>query len=200
MKRSLAYVICLLALPSSIAAQSDCRQPKNQVVERRFGFTVHSVSWPSARGLLKGTAVVPDVSKRTYGVVFSFSTLVSSESKQSLDMLPLAMEMTRRGKPTIVIERTLTWPEVDPSVGTIQADVICAQQWLSKQIAVTPYFWWFVGPESDAPRRPDGLGLNAPGWGVISVGEQGTDIDNTQQFLGDASELRKWLRQNFFGE
>ena len=197
MKGTLACVVCLLVLPASVAAQSVCREMKSEVVERRFGFTVRSVWWPSTHGVLKATATIPDVSKQSDGIVFSFSTLVSSEPKQSLDMLPLAMELTKRGKPTIVIERTLTWPEIDQSVGTMQAEVICTEQWLSKHTAVTPYFWWFVGPESDAPKLPAGLGLNGPGWGVISVGERDTDIDSTQNLLGDSSEVKKWLLHNF---
>jgi hypothetical protein len=202
MKRTLACVVCLLVLPVSVAAQSVCPQPKSEVVVHRFGFTVHSVSWPSAHGVLKATAAIPDVSKRSYGIVFSFSTLVSLEPKQSLDMLPLAMELTKQGKPTIVIERTLTWPEIDQSVGTMQADVICAEQWLSKHAAVSPYFWWFIGPDSDAPKlvQSDELGRERAGWGVISVGERDGDADNTKNFLRGTSEVQKWLRQNFFVE
>src|ERR1019366_8623186 len=43
------------------------------------------------------------------------------------------------------------WPDVDRSVETMRADVICAQQWLSKHATVTPSGWLFVGPDSDAP-------------------------------------------------
>jgi hypothetical protein len=60
------------------------------------------------------------------------------EPKQSLDTLPLAMELTKQGRPTIVIERKLTWPKIDQSVGTMQAGVICAEQWLAKQGAIRP--------------------------------------------------------------
>jgi hypothetical protein len=199
MRRAFACVFCLL-FPAYVAAQSVCSEPKSDVVERKPGFTVHKVWWASAHGDLKATATIPDSSKPGYGIVFSFSRLITSEPKQSPDMLPLATELTQPGRVTIVIERTLTWPDTSPSVGTIQADVICAEQWLSKTAAVVPYFWWFVGPEADAPKKPEGLGQNGPGWGVISVGDRGSDIDVTQVFLGGPADVQKWLRQNFFSE
>lgn len=198
MKTALACVICLFVLPLSIAAQAVDPQPtSDEAIEHRSGFAVHSVSVPCAHGVLKATAAIPDVGKQSEGVVFSFSTLVSSEPEQSVEMLPLALKLAKQGKPIIVIERTLTWPETDKSVGTMRADVICAQQWLSKHAAVTPFFWWFVGPESDAPKLPAGLGPDGPGWMVTSVGEKGSGIDNTQHFLGETSEVLKWISQNF---
>jgi hypothetical protein len=198
MKKNLASAICLLVLPVSVAAQSVCRQPKSDVVERGSGATIHRVLWPSPHGDLKATATIPDAGEQSYGIVFSFSTLVSSEPKQSLETVPLASELTKPGRITMVIERSLTWPEIDPSVGTMKADVICMTQWLSKQASVTPYFWWFVGPEADAPKTPGELGPNGPGRGVISVGDSNSDIDMTRHFLGDTAEVESWLRENFF--
>jgi hypothetical protein len=54
----------------------------------------------------------------------------------------------------------------------MQAGVICAEQWLAKQGAIRPYWWWFVGPESDAPKleQANELEWNRPGWGYVPVG------------------------------
>jgi hypothetical protein len=199
MKRAFACAVGLFVLALSVAAQSVSPQPtSDEAVEHRSGFTVHSVSSPCANGVLKATAAIPDVDNHSPGIVFSFSILAGSEPKQSLDALPLAMELAKRGNSIIVIARTLTWPEADKSVGTMRADVVCAEQWLSKHAAVTPYSWWFVGPESDSPKLPAGLGPNGPkGWVVTSVGEKNSDIDSTQHFLGETSEVLKWMSQNF---
>jgi hypothetical protein len=149
MKTALLNIV-LLALPASVLGQSVCQQVTSQVVEHRVGFTIRSVTLRSAHGLVRATASIPDVSKPSRATVFSFSTLVSLEPQQSVDMMPLAIELTKQGWSTIVIERKLTWPDVDPSVGTMRADVMCAEQWLSKHAIVTPSDWIFVGPDSDA--------------------------------------------------
>jgi hypothetical protein len=197
-KTGLACAVGLFVLALSVAAQSVSPLPtSDEAVEHRSGIKVQGVSSPCANSVLKATAAIPDVDKPSAGIVFTFSRLAGSQPKQSLDVLPLAMELAKRGNSIIVVSRTLTWPETDKSVGTMKSDVICAEQWLSKHARVTPYSWWFVGPESDAPKLPAGLGPNGPGWVVTSVGEKNSDIDCTQHFFGETSEVLKWISENF---
>jgi hypothetical protein len=199
-KTGLAPVVFLLVLTSSVAAQSVCREAKNKIVERRLGFTIHSVSWLSTHGLVKATATIPANSKPSDPVVFSFSTLVGSQPEQSVDMIPLAMELAEQGRPTLVIERKLTWPEIDQSVGTMEADVICAEQWLSRHATTTPNHWRFVGPNADAPKPEqfDELGdkNSMTFWAIFPVGDRGEDT-NTENLLRSTSPIQKWLLTPF---
>jgi|CZKD01.1.fsa_nt_gi hypothetical protein len=116
-------------------------------------------------------------------------------------MTPLAIELTQQGWSTLVIERKLTWPDVDRSVETMRADVICAQQWLSKHATVTPSGWLFVGPDSDAPdpALPGELGdkPSMTGWLVFMVGDKAGDVSTERLFHG-TSELRKWILLQHF--
>jgi len=203
MKKGLGLVFCLLLLSPFVVAQSACIQGKSEVVEHKFGFTIHSVSLPSTRGALKAKAAIPDTGKPGDATVFSFSTLVGSESQQSVDMNPLALELAKQGRPTMVIERKLTWPEVDQSVGTMQAEVICAEQWLSKHATVRPNHWRFVGPDSDAPKPEqfDELGdkSSMTFWIIFPVGDSGAN-GNTENLLRNTSEVQKWLLKPFWDE
>ena len=72
-------------------------------------------------------------------------------TNESDDFHPTAEDVAAHGKAAIVIERTLTWPLIDESVGTYQPAVLCAEQWLSSHIRVRPDSWYFVGPISDRP-------------------------------------------------
>ena len=192
--------IALLALPASVVGQSVCQQVTSQVVEHRLGFTIRSVTLRSAHGLVRATASIPDASKPSHAAVFSFSTLVGSEPQQSVDMMPLATELTKQGWSTIVIERKLTWPDVDPSVGTMRADVMCAEQWLSKHAMVTPSDWIFVGPDSDASDPAVGDEPRMTGWLGFIVGDKSGDV-STEHLFHSTSELRKWiLSQHFFDD
>jgi hypothetical protein len=91
---------------------------RGQVIEHRLGFTIRSVTLRSVHDLVRATASIPDASKPSHATVFSFSTLVDSEPQQSVDMMPLPIELTKQGWSTVIIDRKLTWPDVDPSVGT----------------------------------------------------------------------------------
>jgi hypothetical protein len=203
MKTALVTIV-LFVLSASVLGQSVCSQATSQVIEHKLGFTIHAVTLPSAHGLVKATAAIPDSSKPSHATVFSFSTLVGPEPQGSVDMMPLAIELSQQGWSTMVIERKLTWPDVDPSVGTTRAEVICAEQWLSKHARVTPSGWLFVGPDSDAPNPalPDELGgkPSMTGWLIFMVGDKASEVRTERLFHG-TSELRKWiLLQHFLDE
>lgn len=199
MKTALLSIL-LLALPTSVVSQSVCQQVTSRVVEHLVGFTIRSVTLRSANGLVLATASVPDASKPGPATVFSFSTLVGSEPQQSVDMMPLAIELTKQGWSTMVIERKLTWPDVDTSVGTMRADVMCAERWLSKHARVTPSDWIFVGPDSDAPDPAVGDAPRMTGWLGYLVGDKPGDV-STEHLFHSTSHLRDWiLSQHFFND
>jgi len=199
MKTALLRIV-LIALPASVLGQSVCRQVTTQVIEHKLGFTIRSVTLQSAHGLVNATASIPDTSKPNHATVFMFSTLVGSEPQESVDMMPLAVELTKQGWSTMVIERKLTWPDVDPSVGTIRPDVMCAEQWLSKHATITPSGWIFVGPDSDAPDPAVGDTPRMTGWLTFIVADKGGE-GMTERLFHDTSELRKLiLLQHFLDE
>jgi hypothetical protein len=143
---------------------------------------------------------MPDSSTPSHATVFSFSTLVRSEPQESVDMTPLAIELTKLGWSTMVIERKLTWPDVDGSVGTMRADVICAEQWLSKHATVTPSGWIFVGPDSDAPDPAVGDKPRMTGWLGFIVGDKPGDA-STERLFHSTSQVRNFiLSQHFLDE
>jgi len=192
--------IVLLALPASVVGQSVCQQAKSQVIEHRLGFTIRSVTLRSAHGLVRATASIPDASKPSHATVFSFSTLVGSEPQESVDMMPLAIELSKQGWSTMVIERKLTLPDVDRSVGTMRADVICAERWLSKHAMVTPSGWIFVGPDSDAPDPAVGDKPRITGWLGFIVADKPGDA-STERLFYSTSEVRNFiLKQHFLDE
>jgi hypothetical protein len=194
------WSIVLLVLPTPVVGQSVCQQVTSQVIEHRLAFTIRSVTLRSAHGIVRGTASIPDASKPSRATVFSFSTLVGSEPQQSVDMMPLAIELTKQGWSTMVIERKLTWPDVDPSVGTMRADVMCAEQWLSKHAMVTPSDWIFVGPDSDAPDPAVGDKPRMTGWLGFIVADKPGDT-STERLFHSTSELRNFiLSQHFLDE
>jgi len=190
----------LLALPVSVLGQSVCRQATSQVIEHKLGFTIQSVTLLSAHGSVKATASIPDSSMPSQATVFMFSTLVGSEPQKSVDMMPLAVELTKQGWSTMVIERKLTWPDVDPSVATMRPDVMCAERWLSKYATITPDRWIFVGPDSDAPDPAVGDKPRMTGWLTVPVADKAGDV-STEHLFHSTSELRKFiLSQHFLGE
>jgi hypothetical protein len=66
-------------------------------------------------------------------------------------MMPVAMELAKRGRATILIQRRPAWPTIDQSVGKLQPAVLCEEQWLSTHASAKSDDWTFVGPESDVP-------------------------------------------------
>lgn len=189
--------IVLLALPAFALGQPACRQVASQVSKQRSGFTIQTVTWRSAHGLVSATASIPDATKPIHATVFSFSTLVGSGPHEFVDMMPLAIDLTEQGWATIVIDRKLTWPEVDPSVGTMRADVMCAEHWLSKHATVKPSDWIFVGPDPDAPDVGDGRLMT--GWLGFLVGDKPGDPDTERLFHG-TSDIRTFILAQHFME
>lgn len=189
--------IILVALPASVVGQSVCQQLTTQLIEHKLGFTIRSVTLRSPHGLVKATAAIPDSTKPSGATVFSFSTLVGSEPQQSVDMMPLAIELTKQGWSTMVIERKLTWPHVDPSVGTMRADVNCAEQWLAKHATVTPSGWIFVGPDTDAPDPAVGDQPRMTGWLGFLVGDEASVV-STEHLFHSTAHLREWILLQHF--
>jgi hypothetical protein len=182
--------VVILAVPA--ATQSACRQSTASVVEHHEAFTVYSLSLPSRSGTLLARALIPHANRSAGAVVFSFSTLVASEPERLIEMMPVATELAKRGRATIVIQRTLTWPAIDQSVGKMQSAVLCAEQWLSTHANAKSDDWAFVGPESDVPTFDQ---LHALGdttsmtfnWG-LSLGEPNAPNDDTENVLRDGSQ------------
>lgn len=181
--------IALVVLTASVGGQSVCQQATSQIIEHGLGFTIQSVTLSSAHGSVKATAAIPDAKTPSHAAVFMFSTLVGSEPQQSVDMMPVAIEITKQGYSTMVIERKLTWPDVDSSVGTMRADVVCAEQWLSKHAMVEPGGWTFVGSDSDAPDPAVGDKPRMTGWDTLIVAEWPGDAF-TEKLFHNTSELR----------
>jgi hypothetical protein len=151
MKTYLALVGYLALLPFTLTPQEACLQAPATVIERRESFTVFSVSLPSRLGRLTAKAVIPNANRPAGAFVFSLSALAGSEPAVLVQMMPVAIDLAKRGRPAIVLQRELTWPEVAESVGHSQADVLCAEQWLAAHAAVKADDWMFVGPEADRP-------------------------------------------------
>jgi hypothetical protein len=191
MKICLAFLTCLLFLPCSVLAQSACRQASARTTERREAFTVFSILLPSRSGSISAQALVPNNDHNPAGaIVFSLSRLVRSEPRQVVEMLPVAVELATAGRPTIMLQRTLTWPAVDTSVGQTQKDVLCAQQWLSTHTSVKPDSWEFIGPKADIPTFDQ---LHAVGDNTSMVFSWGFPLggfnenENTDRVLRDGS-------------
>ena len=68
-----------------------------------------------------------------------------------MEMLPAAIQLASEGHSSIVLERVLTWPDIDDTVGQMKAQALCAEQWLSTHAATRADNWTFVGPTEDVP-------------------------------------------------
>jgi hypothetical protein len=196
--KGLVFVVAGLAtFAASGVAQSVCRQAKANIVERHEAFTIVSVLLPSLSRSVAAKALIPNTDQPAGAFVFSLSTLVGSEPERFVDMMPVATDLARQGRAAILIQRKLTWPTIDPSVGRMQAQVLCAEQWLSAHAAVKSDGWTFVGPESDVPTLDQ---LHAIGdttsktfrWG-FPLGES-SESRNTESVLRDGS---LWLAAEF---
>jgi hypothetical protein len=190
----LCPVACLLLLPSLVAAQSVCRQTVGTVVERNEAFSVLSLSLPSSSGSLNARAVLPTADRRAGAFVFSLSKLVSSNPDQIVDMMPLAVDLAKKGHPSVIVKRTLTWPAIDASVGRFQAIVLCAQQWLSTHAPVKSDDWTFIGPEADRPtfeqlKAVGGASSMTFQWGFSMAGMN--ENTNTEDVLRDRSLIAR---------
>ena len=136
MKAHPTLVSSLLLLPFSLAAQSPCRQAAAITIEHIQGFTLFTVPLPSKPRPLVAKAMIPDSGVPRGAFVFSFSTLLGSQPSARVQMMAVAVELATKGRPTIVLQRELSWPEVADSAGHRQADVLCAEQWLAAHAPV----------------------------------------------------------------
>jgi len=196
--KALLTLVALVVLSTGSLGQNACRDAPGEIVQRHTGLTVHHVLLPSIHGVIAASAAIPDNRNPRDGVVFTFSMLAISEPKRSIEILPLAIELGRRGLPTVVIERKLTWPEIDPSIGTMQPAAICAQQWLSTH-AATRVGWKFVGPDVDSPTPEQFRIIKDPlsmrFWVTFPVGNESDD--NTDNFIHHPSYLMDSIAQPF---
>jgi hypothetical protein len=187
-KTCFAFASYLALFPCWVLAQSACRQATASVVEHREAFTILSISLPSQSGHVTAKAAIPNDHHPAGAFVFSLSRLVGSEPDRVVEMMPVAIGLATKGRPTVLIQRTLTWPTVDNSVGRRQADVLCAEQWLSAHAAVKADDWQFVGPEADVPtfEQLHALGDNSSmtfRWGFPLAGIN--ENENTDGVLRD---------------
>lgn len=188
MKARLALLSGLLLLPYPLAAQSACRQAPVTNVEHIQGFTVFTVPLPSRTRPFIAKALIPNSGAPAGAFVFSFSTLIGSQPLARVQMMPVAVELATKGRPTIVLQRELSWPEVAKSVGHLQADVLCAEQWLAAHTPIKSDDWMFVGPTADTPtfEQLHALGDNTSMsfyWGFPIAGLD--EYKNTEDVLRD---------------
>jgi hypothetical protein len=141
----------LLVLSASVVAQTTCRAASGRIVERGDLYTIMRVTLPSPPASLTAMAVIANSHRRAGAYVFTLSKLLASNPQRSVEMLPAAAQLASEGHSSIVLERVLTWPDIDDSVGQMTAQVLCAEQWLSTHAATRADNWTFVGPTEDVP-------------------------------------------------
>lgn len=152
MKCSAALVTALLFFPCSLTAQSACRQAAATVLQRGSNYTAFSVPLPSRPKPFTALALIPNGNKSAGAYVFTLSKIVRAKPAANISMLPVAIELVSHGRPTMVLQRVLKWPEGSDHAMNIEQDVLCAEQWLSTHAAVDPEHWGFIGPLADIPR------------------------------------------------
>lgn len=141
----------LLMISTSVVAQTVCRQANGKVVERREGFTILSISLPSQPSSIAAIALVADSHRRTGAYVFTLSKVQREDPQRSTEMLPAAIQLASEGHSSILLERVLTWPEINVTVGQMKPQALCAEQWLSTHAATKADDWNFIGPTEDVP-------------------------------------------------
>jgi hypothetical protein len=192
MKPCIMVLASVVILTVPAVTQTACRQATASVVEHHEPFSIYSLSLTSRSGTLLARALIPHANRSEGAVVFSFSTLVGTEPERLVEVIPIAMELAKRGRATIVMQRTLTWPVVNQNVGRMQSAVLCEEQWLSTHAHAKSDDWTFVGPQSDVPTFNQ---LHAAGdatsmtfvWGY-PLGEPNAPNDNTENVLRDGSQ------------
>ena len=140
-----------LMFSTSVVAQTACRQANSKVVGRRDGLSILSIRLPSQPSSIAATAVVANGSRRTGAYVFTLSNLLALDSQHSTEMLPAAIQLAGEGHSSILLQRILTWPDVNDTVGQMKPQALCAEQWLSTHAATKPDDWNFIGPSEDVP-------------------------------------------------
>lgn len=181
---------CLLTamVPGFVASslgQTSCREATGTTIESGAQYTVYGVTLPVGEKKVSAMALIPKTQGELSAVVFSFSTLSGTEPAKTVEVMPEAVQLAKEGKTAIVLQRKLTWPEIDASVGTMHAAVLCAQQWLAAHAKIEPTKWLFVGPISDKPTFDQAKAVGDKGtmsfqW-AMAVG--GPNEFNTERIL-----------------
>src|SRR5215469_4931623 len=193
MRLCIWFLGSLLMFSTSLLAQTACRQANSKLVERRDGFTILSINLPSQPSSIAATAVVANSSRRMGAYVFTLSKLLAVDSQHSTEMLPAAIQLASEGHSSILLQRVLTWPDINDTVGQMKPQALCAEQWLSTHAATKPDDWNFIGPSEDVPSFEQ---LHEAGdttsmtflWGLPFAGYY--DTVNTENVLRNGIEGR----------
>jgi len=141
----------LLMFSTSLVAQTACRQASGVVIEGRDTFTILSITLPSQPTSIAATAVVANSNRRAGAYVFTLSKLRALDSQRSIEMSPAAIQLATEGHFSIMLERVLTWPDINDTVRQMRQQALCAEQWLSTHAATKADDWTFIGPKEDIP-------------------------------------------------
>lgn len=186
MKRYFVFLSGLLLFGTAVAGQTVCRQASGKVVERRDTFTILSITLPSQPSSMAAIAIVSNSNRRAGAYVFTLSKLIASDPQRSTEMLPAAIHLANEGHSSILLERVLTSPNIDDSVGQMKPQALCAEQWLSTHTSTKPDDWTFIGPTEDLPsfEQLDEAGDTTSmtfHWGLPVAGY--SDTRNTESVL-----------------
>jgi len=151
MKLCFVFLSGVLLFATAAAGQKACRQASGEVIERRDKFTILSITLPSQPSSIAAVAVVANSRRRAGAYVFTLTKLLALDSKHSTELLPAAIQLAGEGHSSILLQRVLTWPDVNETVGQMKPQALCAEQWLSAHAATKPDDWSFIGPSEDAP-------------------------------------------------
>jgi hypothetical protein len=150
MKLYFVFLSGLLFFGAAVAGQTVCRQASGKVVERRDPFTILSITLPQPSSMA-AIAIVSNSNRRAGAYVCTLSKLIASDPPRSTEMLPAAIHLANEGHSSILLERVLTSPNIDDSVGQMKPQALCMEQWLSTHASTKPDDWTFIGPDEDAP-------------------------------------------------
>lgn len=178
----------MLLFGTAVDGQTGCPLASGKVVERRDTFTIFSITLPSQLSSMPAIAVVSNSKHRAGAYVFTLSKLIASDSPRSTEMLPAAIHLANEGHSSILLERVLTAPNIDDSVGHTNPQALCAEQWLSTHASAKPDDWAFIGPDEDMPSFDQ---LHEAGdrtsrtfyWGLSVAGY--SETRNTENVLRD---------------
>ena len=208
-----------LVLTSALAPAQDglCKPASASTVNSGSSVIVQRVTLSGPWGTNQATVFLPDQEIADGGIVFSHSTIKSTDNDATTDLLPLALTLAHAGAAVIVPDRSITWPSTDRAMNREGAVVVCAARWLVTNVKVfnapnqtvakgkvvrEPY--GYVGPLICDPKQPSECHLNAPfdaapglAWVWVPVAET-EGGDNTKGFvatggLGSAKFLQRHL-------
>ena len=151
MKLCFVFLSGLLLFGTAVAGQTACRQASGKVIERRDPFTILSLNLPTQQSSMAAIAIVSNSHRPAGAYVFTLSKLLASDPPRSTEMLPAAIQLANEGHSSILLERVLTSPDIDESVGQMKSQALCAEQWLSTHASTKPDDWTFIGPDGDVP-------------------------------------------------